>query len=165
MKTLLVMRHAKSSWDNPDLLDHQRPLKKRGLRDAPRMGRWLVEHELMPDLIVSSPAVRARTTAELVAEACHCDEAIRIVDDLYPGSPRDWIAAAAAIREGVNRLLMVGHNPGIEDFLETLTGEFVRMPTAAIARLDVTIDDWSTFNVDGNVTLVDAYRPKEIDAE
>lgn len=163
MKTLLVMRHAKSSWDNPGLLDHQRPLKKRGLRDAPRMGRWLAERDLVPDLIVSSPAVRARSTAELVGEACGYSDKIVIAEDLYPGSPDDWIDAARSAPSSVKRLLLIGHNPGIEDLVESLTGEYVRMPTAAIAHLEVGVDAWADFDSDCKVTLVDSYRPKEID--
>ncbi|HWQ82999.1 MAG TPA: histidine phosphatase family protein, partial [Anaerolineales bacterium] len=87
MKKLLILRHAKSSWDHPDLADIDRPLNKRGLRDAPRIGHWLKHQELVPDVIASSPADRAKTTARLVAEACGFSQPVKQVADFYGGGP------------------------------------------------------------------------------
>ena len=83
MKTLLLMRHAKSSWDDPDVADHDRPLNKRGKKDAPRMGQWLAEQGLTPEVIVTSTAKRARKTAELVAESCGCQREPIVLPELY----------------------------------------------------------------------------------
>jgi phosphohistidine phosphatase len=128
---LLLMRHAKSSWDDPDLEDHDRPLNKRGKRDAPRMGRLLLDQGLGPDLIVTSSAIRARRTGELVAETCG-DPPLQIEPDLYHAGPEEILEVIAALA-GPRRLLVVGHNPGLEELVSMIADEWTRMPTAAIA--------------------------------
>lgn len=154
VRTVLLMRHAKSSWDDADLDDHVRPLNKRGRRDAPRMGRFLVEQELAPELLITSSAKRARQTAELVAEECGGPQVI-IEDRLYMADPNDWreVLAEAPL---VSRLLLVGHNPGLEELVSSVAGQFVRIPTATIARVhcpDAALENW---------TLEGIWRPKEL---
>ena len=122
MKTLLLMRHAKSSWDNARLSDYERPLNERGRRDAPRMGELLRREGLTPDLIVASSAKRAATTAELVALELSLDSDIRYTEQLYLAEPDAYITLARQLDDGIETLLMVGHNPGIQELVERLTG-------------------------------------------
>src|SRR4029450_11617432 len=99
MKTLLVLRHAKSSWNDPALDDHERPLNKRGRRDAPRMGELVREYGLIPDIVISSDAVRARLTAEAVAEAARYTGEIMLDQHLYMASPADILSLLRTGRE------------------------------------------------------------------
>ncbi|MYG49370.1 MAG: histidine phosphatase family protein, partial [Gemmatimonadales bacterium] len=128
MKTLLILRHAKSSWDHPGLRDHDRPLNPRGRRDAPRMGRFMAERDLVPDRIVSSTAVRARTTAELAAAEFGAGVEIETTYDLYGASPDGYVEVAEAMGGTAERLMLVGHNPGITSLVWHLTGEGEYMP-------------------------------------
>ena len=161
-KTLLLMRHAKSSHQEAGLADFDRPLNSRGIRDAPRMAEWLVEQNLTPDLLISSPAIRARMTAERVHEKLEGQSEVRYFDDLYLGSPRDYLRRLSALPVRLKRILMIGHNPGLEQLIEVLTDCFETMPTAAIAEIRIDVEDWSVVG-DSNTKaeLVDVYRPKE----
>src|SRR5688572_5475639 len=115
MKTLLVLRHAKSSWKETALDDHERPLNKRGRRDGPRMGKLIREHGLTPDVIISSDAVRARLTAEAVAAAAGYSREIRLEEALYAASPADILAVLrTATTTTAGTVMIVGHNPGLE---------------------------------------------------
>lgn len=167
MKTLLLLRHAKSSWKNPHLVDHDRPLNKRGRRDAPRMGRLLAEENLLPDLVLSSTAIRARTTAEMVAEAAGYDGEIRLSSELYHASPESMLAALASLEEPLGRVLLVGHNPGVEHLLWVLTERDERCPTAALARISLDVDRWRDLNQSVSqaraARLERIWRPKELD--
>ncbi|MBW3542445.1 MAG: histidine phosphatase family protein [Planctomycetes bacterium] len=164
MKTLLILRHAKSSWDDESLRDHDRPLNKRGKRDAPRLGRLLLEKDLVPDQILSSTATRARKTAAKVAEACGFKGAIELRSELYPTEPQ---AFAEVVRELYHdeaaRLLVVGHNPGLEDVLAALVGEPHVLPSAALAHVELPVDTWREFRLDGGGRLANLWRPKELE--
>ena len=143
MKTLLVLRHAKSSWHDPALDDHDRPLNKRGQQDGPRMGELVREHRLTPDVIISSDAVRARLTAEAVAEAARYTSEILLDPHLYLASPAGILAVLRTVRETkAGTVMIVGHNPGLEELVEQLTGEQHDLPTAALARIVLPIDRW-----------------------
>ncbi len=162
MKTLLLMRHAKSSWKNPELSDHDRPLNKRGKADAPRMGEFLCEQELVPDIILTSTAKRARKTAQAVAEAIprpvECEE----VGELYFGSIEDWLQRIRRCDDGVQCVMLFGHNPGLEIFLEMLTGEQELLPTAAVAEIECSISHWKLLEADRSCHLAAVWRPKEL---
>ena len=163
MKTLLILRHAKSSWDHPGLRDHDRPLNPRGRRDAPRMGRFLVERDLVPDRIVSSTAVRARTTAELAAAEFGEDVEIETTYDLYGASPDGYVEVAEAMGGTAERLMLVGHNPGITSLVWHLTGEGEYMPTAALTAVELDIDDWSELGTrPAAAGLTGFWRPKAL---
>lgn len=162
MKTLLILRHAKSSWDHPGLRDHDRPLNPRGRRDAPRMGRFLAERDLVPDRIVSSTAVRARTTAELAAAEFGEDVEIETTFDLYGAPPDGYIEVAEAMGGAAERLMVVGHNPGITTLVWHLTGTGEYMPTAALAAVELDIDDWSELGSARRGRLVGFWRPKAL---
>ena len=161
MKTLLLMRHAKSSWDDESLADFDRPLAGRGKRDAPRMGKLLVGLELVPDLIVASTARRAAKTAELVAQALTYEGRIHLTDELYHASAETYVELARQTEPTVGTLLMVGHNPGIEEAIDLLCGIGDMMPTGAIACLRLPIDDWKLVAEDEN-ELQEIWRPKEL---
>ncbi|MDE2663804.1 MAG: histidine phosphatase family protein [Gemmatimonadota bacterium] len=162
MKTLLILRHAKSSWDHPGLRDHDRPLNPRGRRDAPRMGRFLAERDLVPDRIVSSTAVRARTTAELAAAEFGEAVEIETTHDLYGASPDGYIEVAEAMGGTGERLMLVGHNPGITSLVWHLTGEGEYMPTAALAAVELDIEDWSELGSARRGRLAGLWRPKAL---
>lgn len=163
MRTLLLMRHAKSSWDDPDLGDHDRPLNKRGQRDAPRMGTLLQNEGLVPDRIIASSALRARQTAELLAPACGFSACVDVTPELYHADEQDWSEQIRQIPGETTTALCIGHNPGLEDFLATAVGQYIRMPTAAIAQLSVRSNGWQTFDPHHDTTLVTVWRPKDID--
>jgi phosphohistidine phosphatase len=162
MKTLLILRHAKSSWDNMQLTDYERPLNNRGKRDAPRMGKLLREQDLMPDLIITSSAERALTTAEAVALASDYEQEIKHTRSFYHADPEPYIEALQQLDDSYERVMVVGHNPGIEELLEELTGLWERMPTAALAHVTLPIAHWHELDEDTTGELVNLWRPKEL---
>jgi phosphohistidine phosphatase len=163
MKNLLILRHAKSSWSNPALADIDRPLNKRGKQDAPRIGDLLRAEDLVPELIISSPALRARKTANAVSEYSGYVGKIEIQREFYPGDPDSFIEAFYAIPEQIERILIVAHNPGLEELLYVLTGESVRMPTSALAQVSLPVDRWVDLDDDTDGKLVNFWRVKELD--
>jgi len=163
MKTLLILRHAKSSWKEQGLTDHDRPLNKRGNRDAPRMGELVREKGLVPDLIISSTAVRARTTAEKVAQACGYDQEIQLEHELYLASSATYQQVLKGLPEGINTVMVVAHNPGLEALLASLTDEMVDMPTAALAEVSLPITSWTQLGSNTKGKLLNLWRPKELD--
>lgn len=163
VKTLLILRHAKSSWDDASLDDHERPLNARGRRDATRMGDLLRDERLIPDVIITSDAVRAHTTALAVAEAAGHRRDIVVAPLLYHASPQDVLAVLQTIPDAYARTVMiVGHNPGLEDLIAQFTGERHDLPTAALAQLAVPTEAWDELNAATRATLVDIWRPKEL---
>ncbi len=168
MKTLLIMRHAKSDWGQPGLSDHDRPLNRRGERDAPRMGRHLRRHDLVPDLVLSSTAMRACTTARETARAAGCAGDPILVESLYLASPRHCLAVLEGIGELIDGavdpavVMIVAHNPGMEELVTLLTGEEETFPTAAVAQVALNLPDWAGIAPHLG-TLVTLWRPREID--
>jgi phosphohistidine phosphatase len=134
MKTLFLMRHAKSSWKHP-LPDEDRPLADRGERDAPRMGKRLAKRTRTPDLILSSPARRALATARIVAKKLGYEPKGIVVDArLYPSSARQLLDVVRGLDDRLKRVMLFGHNPGFANFARRLSNEIERMPTAAVAE-------------------------------
>lgn len=162
MKTLLILRHAKSSWKDQTLADHDRPLNKRGKRDGPRIGRLLRDEQLMPDLIFSSSAVRAITTAEAVADACDYEGDIRVTRWLYHAGTETFVEVLSQVPDRYERVMLVGHNPGSEELLEDLTGSWERMPTAALAQVALGIESWSELSEATRGRLVNLWWPKKL---
>lgn len=163
MKTLLVMRHAKSSWGDPGLADFDRPLNERGLEAAPLMGRYMRGHGLRPDLILCSTAARARQTAALVAGAAGFDAELRHDERIYEATSARLVEVVSQADESADALLVVGHNPGLEELIERLTGESRRMPTAALARVQLDVERWAKLR-DGCGRLEWLLKPKELEA-
>jgi phosphohistidine phosphatase len=159
MKTLLILRHAKSSWKQP-LADCDRPLNKRGKADAPRMGKVLRDAGLQPDWIISSTAKRARETAEKVVESLGTAAGIELSSELYLAGPASYRRVLRRVSDAHHCVLVVGHNPGLELLLESLTGRSETLPTAALARVRLAIAQWSEFEDDLRGELVDLWRPR-----
>ena len=162
MKTLLILRHAKSSWKHPGLADHIRPLNKRGQASASRMGQLLYEEDLVPDVILCSPALRAVDTANLVAEACGFDGEMIRSNDLYPGWPEDYLDLLRSLTDAIEIAMVVGHNPGLEALLELLTDESEHLPTAAIALVRLPINRWSELKEETEGDLQAIWRPRSL---
>ena len=162
MKTLFILRHAKSSWKHLELADHDRPLNKRGKRDAARMGELLREDDLLPDLILSSSAKRALRTAELLIEAAGFDGELIISRDLYAHYAEAYLDPLSSLDEHYERVMVIGHNPGLEELLELLTGEWDRLPTAALAQVMLPIQRWNELDENTQGELENIWRPKEL---
>jgi phosphohistidine phosphatase len=162
MKSLLVLRHAKSSWDNARLGDHDRPLNARGQKDAPRVGHLLRTEDLVPDLIVSSSAERALATAEAAALAAGYEAEIIVARALYHADVDTCLELLAGLPDEVNRVMLVGHNPTWEMLVESLTGEMELMPTAALAHIRLPLASWQDLTDSTVGKLVDLWRPREL---
>ena len=160
MKTLYLLRHAKSSWDNPSLTDFERPLNERGSKAAPFMGGLMRDLGFLPYIILSSPAVRAKTTAQMVKAAGPLDAEIRYERRIYEASPQRLREVVAEIDNAHPSLLIVGHNPGIEGFIRYLTGDLESIPTAALGVISLDIDNWYAIG-EGRGDLQKVYRPKD----
>ena len=139
MKTLFVMRHAKSDWAESGGGDFDRPLNDRGRRDLPRLARLLDSCAVYPDQIIASPAARARQTAEGIART---PESIRFEEKLYLAAPDTLMSILHETAE-VDSALVVAHNPGVEDWLSELCGAQLRMATAALACLHLDLKRWN----------------------
>jgi len=163
MHTLLALRHAKSSHADDSLPDHDRPLNERGRRDAPRLGHWLAHHDLVPHAIVCSTSQRTIETAELVADACGFPGAIQQDERLYLASEATILRILARQPDRVSRLMLVGHNPGLEDLIERLTGVRESMSTAALARIELPMNSWSEIASAGRGSLEGPWRARDLD--
>jgi phosphohistidine phosphatase len=163
MKTLLILRHAKSSWKDEQLEDHDRPLNRRGKRDAPRIGEWLDQAHLCPDVIVSSTAKRARKTASRVAKMCHYQGVIELDGTLYLAPPEAYLAAMRRFDDHVTCALLIGHNPGLEQLLALLTGQEQTLATAALARVELDISHWHEVNSQTRGQLCGFWLPAELE--
>ena len=144
MKSIIFFRHAKSDWNASFGSDHERPINKRGHKDARRMGRFLADIDFLPDRIVSSTAVRARTTLEEAAEeGSWGDISTELTDALYEASLPDVIHVIQHQPEEYGRLLLVGHEPTWSSMVGRLTGNAnVKVSTATMARVDVNVPTW-----------------------
>ncbi len=140
MKTLYLIRHAKSDWKNPALTDSERPLNKRGLRDAPFMAKKLNELSFNPDLIVCSPAQRTKTTAELISKSTSC-----LYDaSIYEASLNDLTHLINSLPNEKTAIAIIGHNPSITNLSNYLTNDFIsNMPTCSIVKIELEIDSWN----------------------
>lgn len=148
MKTLTLVRHAKSSWKDTSLTDRDRPLNKRGKRDAPEMGRRIAAAGIRPSLIVSSPAVRAWTTAKVIANAIgYPREFLQRDNTLYLASVNGILDVIASQDVGFNNLMLVGHNPGFTDFANYLVpGLTNNLPTSGVVSVELDTDEWALYD-------------------
>jgi phosphohistidine phosphatase len=171
MKTLILMRHAKSAWDAGDLPDHERPLSDRGQAAAPEMGRWLKSQNLLPDLVMCSTAARAAETLALVKPHLPKDVPVQMAESLYMALPRDMMATIAKVKgRDIQTILLIGHNPGIGSLAHWLSApgrskHLDRMqdkfPTAAVAVIDFDIANWRELD-DGQGRLRAFKTPKDV---
>jgi phosphohistidine phosphatase len=144
MKTLFLIRHAKSSWDDPAGSDKGRPLDDRGKRDAPKMGKRLADRAVKPDLILSSPAMRALETARMIAKKLdHKLEDIVVDDRLYAGGVDELLNVIHELDDRLERVMLVGHNPVLTELGHRLSSEITHMPTCAVAEFRFETKSWS----------------------
>lgn len=168
MKQLLLLRHAKSSWDDPGLGDFDRPLAERGVKTARLMGRELAARDWLPDLALVSSALRTRDTWRLVAAELPVHPRVAFAEALYDASPEDILSQIRKPGLSSNCLAVVGHNPGLEELAKRLAGPASeakarkrleeKFPTAAVARF-VFEDDWTGLS---SATLTHCLRPKDL---
>lgn len=161
MKTLFLLRHAKSSWNDPGLADIDRPLNARGLRAAELIGAYVKKEKLSFDIVLSSPAVRARETIEIVLKAAKVQTDLRFDERIYDASTAALIDVLTQIEDDKKKVLLVGHNPGIERLLETLTSAIVHVSTGTLARIDLKAGKWIKM-LESPGTLEWVVKPKEL---
>jgi phosphohistidine phosphatase len=144
VKTVLVFRHGKSDWDEDRGVDHERPLAPRGVEAAKAIGRFLARVDQLPDRVFTSPAVRARDTVKLAAEAGDWSCPVEVRDRLYDASPADVLEVLRASPDDAERILLAGHEPTCSAFVGGLTGgATVKFPTATVARIDLDVGSWA----------------------
>jgi phosphohistidine phosphatase len=149
MKKLYLIRHAKSNWDDPEMRDFDRPLNERGEKDAPHMAKLLKHRDVLPNRMVSSPAVRALTTCKAFAKALDFDKhKIETVDRLYHCTADTWLSVLRSFKEykqdGQDIALVFGHNPGITEFVnELLNIRIDNIPTCGVVSATLNIEKWS----------------------
>ncbi|MFC1853625.1 histidine phosphatase family protein [candidate division CSSED10-310 bacterium] len=156
MKTILVMRHAQAGWSRYISSDFERPLNEKGLKDAPLIGKFIKEIKVIPDLILSSPAKRARQTADTVAQNCGFQGEISFVKEFYSGDELVVRASMADLSDTVNTVLIVGHNPTLEDLISAMTsdGSFrINLETAALSCMVPSIKKWAEIENKHSVLL------------
>jgi len=161
MKTLYLLRHAKSSWKDPELADFDRPLNGRGRGAATLVGRHVRKKKIRPELLLCSPAERARQTVALVRESSGLSAEMRYDERIYEADAARLLEVVTQIEEAVGVALLVGHNPGLEELLELLTGEAHQMPTAALACVMLDVEKWGKAR-EGAGRLDWIVRPKEL---
>ena len=161
MKTLYLLRHAKSSWKDETLADIERPLNGRGRKASQTMGGVLKKQKVIPDLVLSSSAVRARQTTDLVMEAANLSSELRFDERIYEASAQKLLAVVNQIEKSKKNVLLVGHNPGLEEFLELLTGSAETMPTGTLSKVILRASTWAAVSSKGG-TLEWIVRPKEL---
>ena len=171
MKTLILMRHAKSAWDDPQQKDIDRPLSARGRKAAPRMGAWLEAEKYRPDVVLCSTARRAHDTLDLVKPHLPKTATIHHLRGLYMASPREMLSEVSKMPASAHIAILVGHNPGMESLASMLTGSgnakaiaslHSKFPTASIAVLRFDTDHWNELEA-GTGTLLAFTRPRDLD--
>jgi phosphohistidine phosphatase len=142
MKNILILRHAKSSWKEANLPDHERPLNKRGRRDAPQVGALIKQENLMPDLVLCSTARRARETIQAVVDECGYEGEIRYIPDLYHPEVQEIASILGSLDDTIQTVMLVGHNPELEELVNEITELDLHLPTAALALVKIGIRSW-----------------------
>jgi len=164
MKTLFLIRHAKSSRDDPALADRDRPLSDRGKRDASKMGKRLAKRHVKPDLILSSPATRALTTTQIIAKKLDYKRKNILVNDrLYAVEANELLDVLRKLGDTVECAVLIGHNPELTELAHRLSSKINRMPTCAVAEFTFDAKSWSRIGKDKpvNVALDYPKRPQE----
>jgi len=162
MKHVLLMRHAKSSWKDDSLPDHQRPLNHRGKTDAPRMGRHLRDQGLHIDAILSSTAIRARQTVDGLLQEFPFDGEVTCFDELYNAGPGEIVSLLNQLPDDFQTVLVVGHNPSLDEFLEIVCDECGHMPTACVAYIKYPLDHWADLREYSKGELLQLWNPREL---
>ncbi len=158
MRRLILLRHGKSDWHAPYGSDHERPLSRRGIGAAETMGRVLARAGLVPDLAITSSAVRARNTLELASTAGDWSCAISVADGLYGATTAGALEVASDVPPGVSTLMLVGHEPTWSELTHHLTGGYVTVKTATVIGIDLPIDTWRHVDTQGSLAFL--FQPR-----
>lgn len=161
MKELLLMRHAKSSWKNNKLTDPDRPLTHRGEKDAEKMAEMLKDKKLLPNIIMTSTARRARQTAGTILKECRGEITYIVIESLYMAEANGIIDVLKEKAGDAQRVLVIGHNPGLEMLLQHLTGQVESLPTSSIVSLNLPVDEWEQMSVETCASVYEKWTPKE----
>jgi phosphohistidine phosphatase len=163
-KTLLLLRHAKSSWKKLNIIDHDRSLNKRGKKDASEMGKLIKELDILPDLIISSPAKRALDTAKLIADNCKYKKNIEKNPLLYASTIENYIDVICMVSDHHKKILVVGHNPTIEELVNKFINRMEMIPTCTLVQFSLNIKSWRLLDGlnDADVNVIRILRPKEL---
>lgn len=163
MRTLFLVRHAKSSWDNPGLRDFDRPLNDRGLHDAPRMGKLLYQIGIRPDLLVSSPAKRALTTAQFFARAFDIPETDIVCNEqIYEAAPSQILRIISGLPDTAETVFLFGHNPTFTDVANHFSAGYVdNLPTCGVIQIVSTAARWAEV-YEANARIKAHFFPKEV---
>lgn len=159
---LILMRHAKSDWGDESLSDHDRPLNRRGKRDAPRMAKWLAEIDMVPDMILSSSSERTRETVDLMIGQWSIEPTTSFSESLYLATPESILSTIRSDACDATKLLVVAHNPGMTHLVSSLAEKFIELPTAAIAIFKIPAADWSSLQTGTPMSLLQFMRPKAL---
>jgi len=160
IKTLYIIRHAKSSWKDLALDDFERPLNKRGKRDAPVMGERLAKNQVMPDIILSSPAKRAKMSAKIIANKVHYDKKIIFKQEIYEADQQTLQKIVNNIDDRYDTAFLVGHNPGLNELAEYYVNYEENLPTCGIIGIAFTCNHWKESNAE-NARLLSVDYPKK----
>ena len=162
MRNLYLLRHAKSSWKDETLADFDRPLSSRGKRACDTIGKFILSNEIEFDLVISSTAVRARDTIDLVRQRAKLRAEIRYDERIYEATTERLMEVVSELDSDRKKVLLVGHNPGLEDMTHLLTGEGNPFPTAAFAKINLKVSKWSE-SFEGKANLEWLVAPKELE--
>lgn len=161
MKTLYLLRHGKSSWKDEALADVERPLNGRGRRSSQAVGAFLKREKIIPDLVLSSSAIRARQTADIVMEAAKLRTDLRFDERIYEAGAQRLLEVVRQIEKSEKSVLLVGHNPGLEEFLKMLTDADETMPTGTLSKIAIRASNWADIG-DKGATLEWIIKPKQL---
>jgi phosphohistidine phosphatase len=165
MKTLILMRHAKSDWKQPGLSDHDRPLNARGRRAAPVMANQLSATNTKIDIVLASSAVRVQQTLELMQLQWKQPLEVLTMRELYLATPQQMVAALRSLHDVWDNVLLVAHNPGLAALVSHWSGRVIEMPTAAIAVLRFPGASWQELSLSSSLELVEYWRPRDLSKE
>ncbi|MEC7567099.1 MAG: histidine phosphatase family protein [Planctomycetota bacterium] len=160
MKQVILLRHAKSSWEHTDLSDFERPLNRRGKRDAPRMGSWIEQQGITPDAVLCSAATRAQQTLAGLQTTTDLGEYLVVTEDLYLAPPSTTIALLTQLDDGIQTALIIAHNPGMEGLLWGLCGIDHVMPTCALAQIQLPNESWMETDLNQQGDLIELIIPR-----
>jgi phosphohistidine phosphatase len=163
MKSLLLMRHAKSSWKQADLPDHERPLNKRGKKDVPLMGSLIKEKELVPQKIMFSSALRSVETAKMLKDTSGFTGELDCLDSFYMAEPGGYVEPLQSLPDEIECVMVIGHNPGLEGLLQILSGQILSLTAGAVAHIVLPVDHWNEVSLDCEGELVETFSPHDIE--
>lgn len=164
MKKLYMIRHAKSSWKDMTLEDFERPLNKRGEKNAPEMGDRLKAKKVKPDLILSSPALRAKTTAEIIAKRVKYKDKVVFNEDIYEASAKRLHGILKKIKDEYDTVFLIGHNPGLNMLAEKYVDFYENIPTCGIVEIEFDCERWISIDEE-NASLISFDYPKQVSNE